>query len=213
MEQPVWNPNTGSFFVSVPSFAGDAAGGVVEIRTNGTIGSIYRFASMGIASCASAGLGLGASGNLMVGCANRNTQTVLLNPTAKGARAASSRHLRRSREATSCTTTRRPNFFVTGADAAGHRVFGVINDTSDSFLQSVLLPVADASNPHSIAVDPSTGDVFVPLAGNTPAVGGNTACASGCIAVFAPAVPEPTTLSLMLAGLSLMLGLARRRRR
>jgi len=212
LEQPVWNPNTGSFFVSVPSFAGDAAGGVVEIKTDGSIGSIYRFASMGISSCASAGLGLGASGNLMVGCANRNTQTVLLNPTANGGAGrivATFSQISGSDELYYDPTSH--NFFVTGVDASGHRVFGVINDTSDSFLQSVSLPVADASNPHSIAVDPLTGDVFVPLAGNTSAVGGNTACAAGCVAVFAAAIPEPASFALMLAGLSLMLGLAKRR--
>src|SRR6266481_8842714 len=31
LEQPVWNPNTGTFFISVPSFAGDQ-GGVAEIK-------------------------------------------------------------------------------------------------------------------------------------------------------------------------------------
>jgi hypothetical protein len=72
--------------------------------------------------------------------------------------------------------------------------------------------VSALSNPHSIAVDPLTGDVVVPLAGNTSAVGGNTACDSGCVAVFAAAVPEPGQLSLMFAGLAVMLGVARWRR-
>jgi hypothetical protein len=92
-------------------------------------------------------------------------------------------------------------------------VFDVISDASGLLLQSVLLPVSSSSNPHSIAVDPLTGNVFVPLAGNTATVGGNTACASGCVAVFAAAVPEPGQLSLMFAGLALMLGVAGRRRR
>jgi len=113
MEQPVWNPNTGSFFVSVPSFAGEAAGGVVEIKTDGTIGTIFRFASMGIASCSSTGLALGASGNLMVGCGNRNTQTIVLNPTGSGSIVRRFAQLSGSDEIWYDPTSH--NFFATGA--------------------------------------------------------------------------------------------------
>src|SRR4051794_19839277 len=42
LEQPVWNPKTGSFFISVPSFAGDQ-GGVAEIKTDGTVGKVFKF--------------------------------------------------------------------------------------------------------------------------------------------------------------------------
>jgi hypothetical protein len=211
MEQPVWNPNTGSFFVSVPSFAGDAAGGVIEIKTDGTVGTIYRFGSMGINACSSTGLALGASGNLMVGCGTLNTQTIVLNPTGAGSIVRTFAQLSGSDEVWYDPTSH--NFFDTGVDAAGHRVFAVISDTSGLLLQSVPLPVSSLSNPHSIAVDPLTGDVFVPLAGNTTAVGGNTACDLGCVAVYAAAVPEPGQLSLMFAGLAVMLAVARRRRK
>ena len=210
MEQPVWNPNTGSFFVSVPSFAGDA-GGVVEIRTDGSIGTKYSFASLGIASCSSTGLALGGSGNLMVGCGNRNTQTIVLNPTGSGSIVRTFAQLSGNDEIWYDSTSH--NFFATGADAAGRRVIDVISDSSDQLLQSILLPVSPLSNPHSVAVDPLTGDIFVPLAGNTPTVGGNTACAAGCVAVYAAAVPEPEVVSLMAAGLALVAGWGRRRTR
>jgi hypothetical protein len=204
MEQPVWNPGTGSFFVSVPSFAGDSAGGVVEIKTDGTIGRQYMCANMGIASCASAGLALGGSGNLMVGCANKGTQSILLDPTGKGNIVATFAQIAGSDEVWYDPVSHK--FFNTGSDVLGRRIFGVISDTTNTYLQSVLLPVSALSNPHSIAVDPLSGDVFVPLAGNTSAVGGNLACAAGCVAVFAPAVPEPTTLALMLVGIGGMVG-------
>lgn len=214
MEQPVWNPNTNSFFVSVPSFGGNAAGGVVEIKTNGAIGQIYSFATLGLAACGSTGLALGASGNLMVGCGSANSQAVLLNPTANGgtgAVVATFAQISGTDEIWYDPTTHR--FFVTGIDASGHRVFDVISDSTNQLLQSVLLPVSPQSNPHSIAVDSVTGNVFVPLAGNTANVGGNTACPTGCIAVFANPVPEPSTMALMLSGLAMVLRMGARRRR
>jgi hypothetical protein len=86
LEQPVWDPNTGSFFVSVPAFAGDQ-GGVAEILTNGMVGRLYKFAVLagGPAACSPTGLALGTSGNLLVGCGTAGTQAVLLNPGTGGA--------------------------------------------------------------------------------------------------------------------------------
>jgi DNA-binding beta-propeller fold protein YncE len=140
----------------------------------------------------------------MVGCANANAQAVLLNPAGTGSIVATFAQISKTDEIWYDPASGR--YFVTGANAAGHRVFDVISDSNDQLLQSVLLPVGDASNPHSIAVDPLTGDVFVPLAGNTDAVGGNAVCSSGCVAVYANAVPEPATVSLMLASLAGFVG-------
>ena len=72
LEPPVWDPKTGTFSISVPSFGGGAnPGGVAEIKPDGTIGRIYDFSTFGIASCSPTGLALGGSGNLMVGAATR----------------------------------------------------------------------------------------------------------------------------------------------
>jgi hypothetical protein len=209
LEQPVWNPNTGTFFISVPSFAGDQ-GGVAEIKPDGTVGRLYKFASMagGPTTCGSTGLALGASGNLLVGCGSG--QAVLLNPTGSGSIVELFPQIHNTDEI--WFDPRLGDFFVTGANSSGARVFDVINDSSQLILQSVLLGVSNLSNPHSISVDPVTGDVFVPLAGSTSLVP-NALCPLGCIAVFAQVpVPAPPTYALLLAGLGLVY-VARRRKR
>jgi WD40 repeat protein len=200
LEQPVWNPNTGTFFISVPSFGGGAnPGGVAEIKPDGTVGRIYNFSTFGIASCSPTGLALGASGNLMVGCGNHQTQTVVLNPAGSGSIVKTIAQISGSDEL--WYDRRTHDFFVTGVDAADNRFFDVFSDTSFSLLDSVSLPNVNA---HSITVDLFNGDVFVPLEGTT-AAGTDALCPLGCVAVFATQVPEPPSLLLTLTAL---LGLA-----
>ena len=86
-------------------------------------------------------------------------------------------------------------------------MLGIIDGATDSFVEN--LPATP--NTHSVAVDPVSGEVFVPFAG----IAGNTVCPGGCIAVFSPstAVPEPGSLPLLAAGLAGLAGLGWRLRR
>jgi hypothetical protein len=84
-EQPVWDPGTQKFYLSIPQIGPNpTVGGVIRISITGTVEKTYT-----IPFCSPAGLALGPNENLLVGCntiwatdgtlwtgnADRNTQT------------------------------------------------------------------------------------------------------------------------------------------
>jgi hypothetical protein len=63
-EQPLWDPGTGKFYLSIPRLgANPTVGGVIRISTSGTVEATYF-----ITFCSPAGLALGPNENLLVGC-------------------------------------------------------------------------------------------------------------------------------------------------
>jgi hypothetical protein len=63
-EQPVWDPGTKKFYLSIPQIGSNpTVGGVIRISTTGTIEATYT-----ITFCSPAGLALGPNGDLLVGC-------------------------------------------------------------------------------------------------------------------------------------------------
>jgi hypothetical protein len=217
MEQPAWDPKTGTFFVSIPQLAGtNNPGGVAEINTAGVVLRTIDFGTMGIASCSPTGLAVGASGNLMVGCGNVGTAAILLNPTGAGSIVKTFAGLGGTDALWYDPGTN--SFYVTGNNGTNDtRFFDVVSDAADIITQTVDLPTTTSA--HSITVDPFNGDVFVALAGTAGANGVNPCPATqanpGCIAVYAPAptlAPEPGSLPLLVVGLVGLMGLAVRRR-
>jgi len=213
MEQPAWDPKTGTFFVTIPALAGtNNPGGVSEISTAGVVLRTIDFGTLGITSCAPTGLAVGASGNLMVGCGNVGAAAIVLNPAGAGSIVKTFPGVGGTDELWYDPTTNK--FYVNGNNGTNAtRFFVLVTDDAlgGIITQTVMLPVTTSA--HSITVDPFNGDVFVALAG-TLAV--NPCPASfanpGCIAVFG-AVPEPGSLSLIVTGLAGLTALAWRRRR
>ena len=199
MEQSVWDPHTGTFFVSVPAFNGtNDPGGIAEIDTSGNVIATFHFSDFGITSCSPAGLALGGNGNLMAGCGNAHTQTIVFDPTANsgaGAVVATLPQVSGTDEIWYDPVT--GDYYVTGVNSSSDRVIDVFNSLTLSLQDEINLTAlgADNVNAHSVAVDPLNGRIFVPLEGSAS----NTLCPSGCVAVFG--VPEPGSLPLFAFGL------------
>ncbi len=218
MEQPAWDPKTGTFFVSIPQLttAANDPGGLAEIDTTGNVLRTISFASLGITSCSPAGLAVGGSGNLMVGCGNVGAAALVINPTGgtlhTGSVVATVPGLGGTDELWYDPTTNA--FYVTGNDGTNTtRFFDIVPDDGAGIIsQMVDLPATTSA--HSITVDPFDGDVFVALAGTTTLDPCPTSQENpGCIAVFAPLpAPEPGSLPILLVGLEGLLGPAVRRR-
>jgi hypothetical protein len=203
MEQSVWNPNTGTWFVSVPSFNGTDAGGVQEFSLTGSPGRTYNFNSMGLAGgCSASGLALGGNGNLMVGCNSGGTaRAIVLNPTGTGSIVTTLPTQNTDQLWYDPTSNR---FYVTGTNAKGDRVIDIYDGNTYALLQEIDLTALGFGNGniHSVAVNPLNGEIFVPIPGNGGAVSGNTQCPSGCVVAF-DLIPEPPSFTIFLAGLLL----------
>ena len=168
MEQPAWNPKTGTFFVSIPQLGTGGAsdpGGVSEISTAGNVLRTISLASLGISSCSPTGLAVGGSGNLMVGCGTVGAAAILLNPTGgsmgTGSIVKTIPGLGGTDELWFDPTTNA--FYVTGNNGTNTSRFFDVVDADGNIKQTVMLPTTTSA--HSITVDPFNGDVFVPLAG------------------------------------------------
>jgi WD40 repeat protein len=212
MEQPAWNPNTGTFFVSIPELAGsNNPGGVAEISTTGTVLRTIDFATLGISSCSPAGLAVGGGGNLMVGCGNVGAAAILLNPAGSGSIVKTVAGLGGTDELWYDPSTKK--FYVTGNNGSNTTRFFDVLDENGNILQTVNLP--DTTSAHSITVDPLTGDVFVALAGTSTL--NSCPMSLGCIEVFGPAAnaetPLPASLPLFATGLGALGLLGWRRKR
>jgi hypothetical protein len=203
VEATIFNTARGSFFVAVPVFSNTGAGGVIELdASNGNLLHTFDFNALGlVGGCGPTGIAQGKGASMVVACGDAGTNTVVLNPAGSG----SIKKIPQvsGGDQVSFDPTRNV-FFEAARFQIGGPVLGVINGSTETWLQN--LPIT--FNDHSVAVDPITGEVFVPFGASAS----NTYCPEGCIGVFAP-IPEPEVLSLIAIGLAGIAGLQRRRGR
>jgi len=191
LEQPIWDPDTQLFYLSVPEINGAAATGEIAVIEPRGMRVVNTFPVRG---CQPAGLAEGPFDNLLVGCANHNdevtfppklivldirTGNVLANITRVGG----------ADEVWFNEGDRR--FYVAARDNPGGPVLGVIDAVTNSWIENV----STAFNAHSVAADRVNNHIFVPLrpprAGHTPpdpdpcvAFGGPSFRGRGCIGVY-----------------------------
>ncbi len=207
LESSTWDPSTNRFYLAIPEINGGGPGAVVAIDPlTGLVTKTYDMAAFGFASCVPIGLVHGAGSQLLIGC--DAGQTIVLDTSANGGNGS----VKSIPQVFGSDEVRfdpvRNLYFLAARDNGTGPVLGIIDGTTDTFLHS--LPTVP--NGHSVAVDPVSGEVFVPFGG----VAGNTVCPNGCIAVYSASVasvPEPGSFALLGASLLGLLGLAAGHRR
>jgi len=204
IEQPAYDPFTNKFYVSVPQVNGAGPGGVAQLDSNGNVTHFFDFSILGLGAggvCGPTGLAAGAGGNLIVGCGDGGSSVILHAADGVNGSIKVITQVGGEDQVWYDPTTKR--YFLSARNNPGGPVLGIIDAETETFLQNIATTPGD----HSVAVDPVSGEVFVPFG----AVAGNNICPNGCIGIFVP-VPEPESYAMLLAGLGLM-GLAASRRK
>lgn len=176
-EQPVWDPASGLVYVSIPSLDRVKARGAVAVIDPRT----YRLVKfMPVANCMPAGLALGPHDELLLGCSDDAVAAgfpahSFVMSAATGRIVASLPRVGGSDEVWSDPKAGR--YYLAAVANTGGPVLGVVDSTTNRWMGNW----PTGSHAHSVAADPLTGKVFVPIA-----AGSASDCVDGCIAVFGP---------------------------
>jgi hypothetical protein len=168
LEQPVWDPSTKRFYISVPELNGDAAHSGVAVFDPKT-GTVEKVFDVGL--CGPSGLALGPHQHLLLGCAQQPSVVI---DAKTGAIVASINQVGGSDEV--WFNPGDNHYYLAARNNPGGPVLGVVDADTNLWIQNV----PTSPNSHSVAANPKTNDVYVPLT-----AGATSPCPHGCIGVFA----------------------------
>ncbi|HJS85288.1 MAG TPA: hypothetical protein VJ779_07490, partial [Acetobacteraceae bacterium] len=193
VEQPKWSPATGLFYISVPQFgpADPTLGAISAIDPH----SLSVVANFPVSNCTPAGLALGPDYQALIGCSasfgtapNVLTQSVVIDIRNGGVRA-SIPQVGGSDEVWYDRGTRHYYLAARNNEDANGKIVPVLG-TIDALTSEFDGNVPTSTSAHSVAADPVSHHVFVPI--GFPAAGAldpTNPCPDvtrGCIAVYLP---------------------------
>ena len=153
LEQPVWDPETHLFYMSVPETATDPGGAVAVIDPR----SRSRVGLFPVQNCGPAGLTLAPKQQLLLGCGDPTAVQVM--DARNGAIVATIAQVSGADEVWYNPGDK--HYYVAARNNPSGPVFGVIDAVTDRWIQNV----PTGPNAHSIAANPINDEIFVPLRG------------------------------------------------
>jgi hypothetical protein len=186
LEQSQWSPKTGLFYVSVPQIGPNAEDGGVAVIDPKTLAVTKTFP---VKFCQPAGLTLGPDKHALVGCSASTDFTVsgkLVPPVTVVINVANGKVVRTFTQVVGNDEV----WFNPGDDryylaarnnpvTNGGASLGVIDAEDNEIIENVPTSISA----HSVAADPLTNHIFVPIGAATKTQPNNI-CPVGCIAVF-----------------------------
>jgi hypothetical protein len=177
VEQPVWDPVTHRFYISIPEINGVKADGEIAVINPRSMKITKTFP---VNQCQPAGLTLGPHQHLLVGCSQDavsdgfQAKSLILDART-GHTVATVTQVGGSDEV--WFNPGDGNYYLAARGNPGGPVLGIIDAGTNTWIAN--LPTAP--NAHSVAADPINNHVFVPL---TP-LPHDPVCVNGCIGVYA----------------------------
>jgi len=153
LEQPVWDPETQLFYMSVPQTIADTGGAaaVIDPRTRSRVGLFA------VQNCEPAGLALGPNQHLLLGCGDPTAVQVM--DARTGAVVATISQVSGADEVWYNPGDK--HYYVAARNNPTGPVLGIIDAMTDTWIQNVPTGVGA----HSVAANPINDEIFVPLRG------------------------------------------------
>jgi DNA-binding beta-propeller fold protein YncE len=177
IDQPLYVPETGLFYASVPIWKEEKNHGGLAVFDPKTLKMTKLIP---IDDCVPQGLAQGPGTNVIVGCAagSKTRTPAVPTPATVIIDVASEKIVKVIHEVGGQDEVwynpKLHQYYTASRDFPSGPVLGVINADTNTFVESI----ATGENAHSVAADSTNGAIFVPLTAPNPA------CPNGCIGVY-----------------------------